>query len=116
MEFSYIIEKLPQQIAKVSLKGDILDKESCNNLMMEVDHHLMDGHNKLIINLKELNYMNSAGLSSLISLLTKARNVGGEAVIYGLNNRIKQLIVLTKLNTIFSVMETEDEAIKTINE
>ncbi len=114
MEFSFNIQKLSNNVLCITLKGDILDRSQTEGLAMEVDNAFLDGFNRVMINLSEVNYMNSSGLSSLISLLTKARKADGEAVIFGLNERVERLIVLTKLNTIFSVYKTEKEALEAI--
>ncbi|MBK6523287.1 MAG: hypothetical protein IPG08_13725 [Sphingobacteriaceae bacterium] len=45
-------------------------------------------------------------------MLTKARKVGGEAVLYNLNKKIQELILITKLNTLFKVANTKEEAMK----
>jgi anti-anti-sigma regulatory factor len=46
----------------------------------------------------------------LINILTRSRNVGGEVVVTQLSDKAKQLLVVTKLNTVFNVTETEEEA------
>ena len=56
--------------------------------------------------------MNSSGLNVLIQLLTKTRNNGGESVIFNVNKKITELLIITKLNTLFKIAETEEEAIK----
>lgn len=55
--------------------------------------------------------MNSSGLNTLIQLLTKTRNSGGETVIYNMNKKINELLLITKLNTLFKIVETEQEAL-----
>lgn len=56
--------------------------------------------------------MNSSGLNTLIQLLTKARVGGGEAVLFNLNKKINELILITKLNTLFKIVSTKEEAVK----
>jgi anti-sigma B factor antagonist len=46
----------------------------------------------------------------MIGILTKARNAGGEVVITGLSPKIKQLLVITKLNSVFKITESIKEA------
>ena len=55
--------------------------------------------------------MNSSGLNTLIQLLTKARVAGGEAVLYNMNKKINELILITKLHTLFKVSDTQSEAL-----
>lgn len=101
---------------RIDLKGNILEKSQTQDMMIAVDQLLLDGRNNYLINLNELNYMNSSGLNSLVALLTKARSNSGEAVVFGVNERIEKLIILTKLNTVFSLYKTEAEALQAIKE
>ena len=77
----------------------------------QVDELVAGGKTKIAINLANLKYMNSSGLNTMIQLLTKARNDGGEVVICNMNKKINELLLITKLNTLFKVVETEDEAV-----
>jgi len=45
-------------------------------------------------------------------LLTRARVAGGEAVLYNMNKKINELILITKLHTLFKIAGTQDEALK----
>jgi len=66
------------------------------------------------LKLKELSYINSTGINVLINLLTKARNAGGELAICNINESIKKLLIISKLNTIFNSFESENEALETL--
>jgi anti-sigma B factor antagonist len=67
---------------------------------------------KLIIDLTEMEYMNSTGLSILINIFTQTRNKGGEVIITNIPEKISQLLVITKLNSIFNIEETVEDAKK----
>ena len=94
------------------LSGELIDKNQTNDLVKDVDQLLLDGKNKLIIDLSDLKYMNSSGLNVLIQLLTKTRNNGGESVIFNVSKKVNDLLVITKLNTLFKVADSKDAAIK----
>ena len=96
----------------LTLSGELIDKNQAIHLLKAVDELVEAGNNKLIIDIKELKYMNSSGLNVLIQLLTKTRNNGGESVIFNVNKKITELLIITKLNTLFKIAETEEEAIK----
>jgi len=51
----------------------------------------------------------------LIQIFTKARNNNGEAILYHLNKKINELILITKLHTIFKITDSQKEAIKLLN-
>ncbi len=96
----------------ISLSGELIEKNQATELLMKIDELLDNNKNKFAINLAGLKYMNSSGLNTLIQLLTKARTKGGDTVIYNMNKKINELLLITKLNTLFKVVETEAEALK----
>ena len=59
--------------------------------------------------------MNSTGLNVLLGILSKARKSGGEAVICAVPEKIKSLLVITKLVNVFSVVDTEEHAVQALN-
>lgn len=99
----------------LSLGGELIDKNQAIDLMKQVDEVLDTNKNKLVIDLSELKYMNSSGLNVLIQLLTKARTKGGESVIYNVSKKVNELLVITKLNTLFKVAHTKEEALQMLN-
>jgi anti-sigma B factor antagonist len=94
------------------LSGELIDKHQANDLIKRVDELLVEGKNKLIIDLSDLKYMNSSGLNVLIQLLTKTRTNGGESVIFNVSKKVNDLLVLTKLNTLFKVADSKEAAIR----
>jgi anti-sigma B factor antagonist len=62
-----------------------------------------------------LKYINSSGLTVLINTLTKARKTGGEVMIANVSTKVSELLLITKLNTVFTVTPTVDEALKKIS-
>lgn len=94
------------------LKGELIDKNQATDLIKKVDELLEAGKTKWIINLEELKYMNSSGLNVLIQLLTKTRTRGGESVICHVSKKVNELLIITKLNTLFKIVETKEEAAK----
>jgi anti-sigma B factor antagonist len=103
--------KEENSIQLLKLSGELIDKHQATELMIAVDELLELGKSKLIIDLTDLKYMNSSGLNVLIQLLTKTRTKGGESVIYNVNKKVNELLIITKLNTLFKVANTKDEAI-----
>ena len=102
-------------IQLLKLSGELIDKNQATELLTAVDELLELGKSKLIIDLADLKYMNSSGLNVLIQILTKTRTRGGESVIFNVNKKVNELLVITKLNTLFKVSETKVEAIGSLN-
>ncbi len=97
-------------IITLYLKGDLMERNQAEPLLAKHQEYLQAGIKCFVINLKELRYMNSSGINVLINILTRSRNNGGEVVVTELSEKSKQLLVVTKLNTVFNVTETEEEA------
>jgi anti-sigma B factor antagonist len=66
----------------------------------------------LIVNLREVRYIDSSGIASLVEVLMKARNSQKHLVLFGLNKAVQDVLQLTRLTTIFEIRETEEEALK----
>ena len=107
-EFKIIREK---DYIIITLHGNLMDKSQAETLIESADELVKNNCCKWAIDLKELVYMNSSGLNTLIQLLTKARVGGGETVLYNMNKKINELILITKLNTLFKVSENKEDAL-----
>jgi anti-anti-sigma factor len=111
MSFSFDI-KIEDSILLISLKGNLMNKEQAQPMVDDIEHHGIEGVNKIIISLADMEYMNSTGLSVLIKVFTQARSKGGEVIITNIPEKINQLLVITKLNSIFNTEETVEAAKK----
>ena len=92
------------------LKGNLMEKHEAQAMLEAINEMIEQGHNKFLLHLKDLKYMNSSGIGILISILTKARNAGGEVAVTGLPPKMNQLLVITKLNSVFKITESIKEA------
>ena len=89
----------------------MLDYEN-TRLLREVEQHIEGGYIQYIIDLSLLKMINSVGLSFLIAVLTKSRNQGGETIIANISPQINQILAITKLQSIFTVATSTEEAIE----
>lgn len=109
MSFTHtIIEKTNYTL--ISIGGRLIEKSEAEGLITEVEALIAGGKNKFLIDGKTLEYMNSSGLGVLLHILTKARNSGGEAVLCELSKKVKQLFIITKLTSVYSVVDSLSEA------
>jgi anti-sigma B factor antagonist len=67
---------------------------------------------RVVLNLGEVNYIDSGGLGTLVSLYTTARNAGGALKLARLTDRVGDLLQVTKLVSIFEVFENEQSAVQ----
>ena len=64
----------------------------------------------VVLNLHDVNHIDSGGLGTLVSLYTTARNAGGTVKLARLSKRVGDLLQVTKLLTIFEVFDDEEKA------
>ena len=108
-KFSFTITE-ENSIILLKLSGRILDNEQTNRLISEVENTLSDKINKIVLDIENIEYINSNGLNCFIQLLTKARNMGGDAVIVNVPEKIKNLLLISKLNTVFTIKDSIGQA------
>ncbi|MEX0635424.1 MAG: STAS domain-containing protein, partial [Ferruginibacter sp.] len=99
MSFSYGLDEL-DGFPVLALEGSIVERHEADDLLAEVDELITDGDIRMVIDLTDLSYLNSSGLNVLLNVLTKSRNANGEVVICGVNERLKKLLVITKLDAV----------------
>jgi anti-sigma B factor antagonist len=114
MNFSFEIKEHKKYI-DIKLKGELNDKTQAQALLEKIDEYIENNIPNFIFDLNDLKYLNSSGLNVLIQIFTKARNNNGEAILYHLNKKINELILITKLHTIFKIADSQKEAIKLLN-
>jgi anti-sigma B factor antagonist len=93
------------------LKGRLMDQQQADRLMGVVDEELAKGGRHVILDMSELQYMNSTGLNIMINVLTRTRNAGGDTLIAGVSNSVRQLFSVTKLDSVFIMVDSLDEAL-----
>ena len=96
----------------IALKGNILSDQHGQNVMEEVDRLIEAGSNRFVVDLTELQFINSSGLSFLLRILTKARRADGDVIMTNLPEQLPKLLVITKLNNVFTVADSNEAASK----
>ena len=72
---------------------------------------LKNGGKKIVLNLSEVNYIDSSGIGELVSTYTTVTNQSGQLKLLNLTKKIQELLQITKLLTVFSVYDSEQKAI-----
>src|SRR5690606_23376405 len=99
----------------LQLKGDLIGDEVGPQLVEVVSDAVNDRIKNCIVDLKEVRYISSSGIGVLITMLTKMRNVGGEVYLSEPSEHVKKLLIITKLNNIFTVFDSLEEALQKVN-
>ena len=98
-------------ITVIDLVGQIKLGEGSSVLRDTVKDLLAKGQKKILLNLGDVNYIDSSGVGELVSAFTSVRNQGGEMKLLHLTKRVRDLLQITKLYTVFEVMDDEAAAI-----
>ena len=81
-------------------------------LLRETIKAMLPQTRQIVLNLKNVSYIDSGGLGTLVGLFTSARSAGAEIKLAQLSQRSIQLLQVTKLLTVFDVKDTEEHAIQ----
>ncbi len=94
------------------ISGDLIGEDTGTRLVEAVNEAVSHKVMTCVIDISGLRYINSSGIGVLITILTKFRNKGGEVYLMKPSESVKKLLVITKLNAIFHVVQTEEEAMQ----
>ena len=111
MEFNYKITN-KGTYAIVEMAGNLIDKNQATPLLEEIQSLINKGIHGFIISMEEFRYLNSNGLNVLVNILTKSRKNGGDTTICCVSDKIKELLIITKLNTVFTITEDLPAALR----
>jgi anti-sigma B factor antagonist len=96
----------------IRLSGDLIGEQDGTGVLSVATDAIQSQVKNCIIDISDLRYINSSGIGVLITILTKFRNKGGEVYLLKQSDSVKKLLVITKLNAIFQVIQSEEEVIK----
>ena len=99
-------------IVAFECNGRIVLGEESALLRDEVKKAITDGSKRIVLNLGEVNYIDSSGLGTLVALHTTALGAGSTIKLANLNKRITDLLQITKLLTVFDVHDSEYKALE----
>jgi anti-sigma B factor antagonist len=102
--------KHPGGVMVVEVDGQLIVGNR-QELKQKVLDALEAGNRKFLIDFTKTGYIDSSGLGVLVSLSKKIRDEGGDLRLAGLNDDLKTLFELTKLDTLFAITDSADEAL-----
>lgn len=106
------MEREGVQILRVDNLLNPLDNKE---IIDAVEGKIQAQSNRFIVDLIEMDYMNSTGLTFLISILTRSRSAGGEVAIANLSENIKKILLITRLHSAFSIYDSVDDALEALS-
>ncbi|MGA2414222.1 MAG: STAS domain-containing protein [Candidatus Sulfotelmatobacter sp.] len=99
----------------VDLSGRITLGDETGALRDTVRKLISAGKKKIILNLAQVDYIDSSGVGELVSSFTAVRNAGGELKLLNLTKKVHDILNVTKLYTVFDVKEDEFNAVKSFD-
>ena len=98
-------------IAILDLEGPLVAGGAATAIREKLQEILAAGRANVILNLRQVEYIDSTGLGSMVVCYTSLRKAGGKLVLLNLNKRHIELLILTKLSTVFELFEDEQDAV-----
>jgi anti-sigma B factor antagonist len=107
-----IVEKEVGGVLVLQLMGRVTLGEESNQLRTKLKDELSEGKTRVVLDLAEVTYIDSAGLGTLVAGFTSAQNQGANLKLANLTKRFREQLNITKLVTVFDVYDSVDAAVK----
>jgi anti-sigma B factor antagonist len=107
-----IEERIVNDVTVLDLKGKITLGEGDEALREKINQLIGQNKKRILLNLAEVPYIDSAGLGEVVRTYTTVSRQGGQLKLVNLTKRIVDLLTITKLLTVFEAFDSEPEALK----
>jgi anti-sigma B factor antagonist len=107
-----IEERVVNNVTILDLKGKITLGEGDEALKDKINSLVLQNHRRILLNLADVPYIDSAGLGEIVRTYTTVSRQGGQLKLVNLTKRITDLLAITKLLTVFETFDTEKEALQ----
>lgn len=104
-------EKSVGEVVALELSGEI-DINTSPEVRKAFDQLIKDQKKKILLNFAEVAYIDSSGLATLVEMLQRLKRIGGVLRLCNLSEKVKGLFEITKLEKLFSIFSSEEEAIR----
>jgi len=110
-----IVERQVGNVVILDLHGKILIGEGDDALRDAITRLVDGGKTKILLNLADVPYVDSAGLGEIVRCYTTVSRKGGRLKLVNLTKKIQDLLSITKLLTVFECYDSEEEAIRSFD-
>jgi len=107
-----VTNRMVGDVSVVDVTGRITLGEGASMLRENIRGLVGKGNKKILLNLNDVSYIDSSGIGELVSGFTTVTNQGGVLKLLGLTKRVKDLLQITKLYTVFEVYDNEATAVR----
>jgi anti-sigma B factor antagonist len=99
-------------VAVIDFSGKITLGEGSAKLRKMIRDTIESGHTKIVLNLEDVDYIDSSGIGELVGAYTTVRNASGELKLTNLTKRVRDILQITRLFTVFDVRPNEEDAVR----
>ena len=110
-----IEERVVGDVTILDLKGKITLGEGDEALKDKINSLVLQNRSRILLNLEDVPYIDSAGLGEVVRTYTTVSRQGGQLKLVNLTKRIADLLSITKLLTVFETFDSEAEALKSFS-
>ncbi|MBI1940973.1 MAG: STAS domain-containing protein [Acidobacteria bacterium] len=111
----YILEKLIDGVIVLDLRGRLTLGDGTEALRVRIRQLIQSGYTQIILNFEGVSYIDSVGLSTLVSTYTTTRREGGDMKLLHLTKRVHDLLQITRLSTVFEIYNSLEDAQRSFN-
>jgi anti-sigma B factor antagonist len=102
-------------VSILDVRGRIVLGEEIHTLRDAVRKLVAEGKKKIILNLADVDYLDSSGVGELVGSFITVRNAGGELKLLNLTQKVRDVLHVTKLYTVFDIRDDEFTAVKSFD-
>ncbi|MCR4373394.1 MAG: STAS domain-containing protein [Acidobacteria bacterium] len=110
-----IDERQVGEVTILDLKGKITLNEGDEVLKDKINSLILQNRKRILLNLADVPYIDSAGLGEIVRTYTTVSRQGGQLKLVNLTKRITDLLMITKLLTVFETFDVEQDALKSFS-
>jgi len=110
-----ITERSAQGVKVLDITGQILFTQGDQVLKDKIHSLVHQGNKKILVNLAGVDYVDSAGLGELVGAFTTVTRAGGSLKLLSVTKRLRDLLSITKLLTVFETFDSEQDAVKSFS-
>lgn len=110
-----IVEAEDRGVIVIRIEGDMVGGPAARQLTERLREHISDEKRNFLVDMAGISWMNSSGLGTLMGGLSTVRNAGCSLKLLHVNEKILNLLRITRLSSLFETFEDEEEAIASFN-
>jgi anti-sigma B factor antagonist len=111
----HITTREVSHVTILDVNGRITLGEETESLRDTIRKLIADGKKKIVLNLAQVDFIDSSGVGELVSGFTAVRNAGGDLKLLNLSKKVHDILNVTKLYTVFDIKDDEFTAVKSFD-